>query len=90
MNSQFGERIRAHREKQHLYLRQVASSLEMSKIQLINSGKGFRQIMRGWTIIIANLLEANRVALISLWKQNTFMYFERLRIDSRISKRKMR
>jgi transcriptional regulator with XRE-family HTH domain len=89
MNRQFGEKIRTLREKQHLYLRQVAPSLEMNKIQLIKAERGFRQIMLGWTIIIANLLEASRVDLISLWKQNTFMYFERLRIDSRISKSKM-
>lgn len=34
MESQFGEKIRALREQQHLYFRQVAPSLEMKTTQL--------------------------------------------------------
>ena len=43
MKSQFGERIRALREKQNLYLRQVAPLLEMDTAQLSKIEKGLRR-----------------------------------------------
>lgn len=42
MESQFGEKIRALREQQYLYLRQVAPKLEMEMAQLSKIEKGFR------------------------------------------------
>jgi transcriptional regulator with XRE-family HTH domain len=44
MKSQFGERVRSLREKQNLYLRQVAPLLEMDTAQLSKIEKGLRQL----------------------------------------------
>jgi transcriptional regulator with XRE-family HTH domain len=41
MNSQFGERVRTLRIKQRLYLRQVATLLEMDTVQPSKIEKGF-------------------------------------------------
>ncbi len=47
MNSQFGERIRTLREKQNLYLRQVAPLLEIDTSQLSKIGKGLATTQTG-------------------------------------------
>jgi transcriptional regulator with XRE-family HTH domain len=44
MNSHFGERIRALRLEQNLYLRQVAPLLQMDTAQLRKIEKGLRPI----------------------------------------------
>ncbi len=67
MNSQFGERIRKLREKQHLYLRQVAPLLEMDTAQLSKIEKGLRQLKREQIIIIADLLKTSCDELMTLW-----------------------
>ena len=67
MNSQFGERIRELREKQNLYLRQVAPLLEMDTAQLSKIEKGLRQIKREQISIIAEILKANSDELMTLW-----------------------
>jgi len=46
MESLFGEKIRALREQQHLYLRQVAPLLEMKTAQLSKIEKGLRQLKK--------------------------------------------
>ena len=67
MNSQFGERIRALREKQNLYLRQVAPLLEMDTAQLSKIEKGVRQLKREQITIIADILKASSDELMTLW-----------------------
>ncbi|MBK9503948.1 MAG: helix-turn-helix transcriptional regulator [Bacteroidetes bacterium] len=67
MNSQFGERIRTLREKQHLYLRQVAPLLEMDAAQLSRIEKGLRQLKREQIPVIAEVLKANLNELMTLW-----------------------
>ena len=67
MKSQFGEKIRTLREKQHLYLRQVAPLLEMDTAQLSKIEKGIRQLKREQIPIIADALEANTDELMTLW-----------------------
>ncbi len=67
MESQFGEKIRALREKQHLYLRQVAPLLEMDTAQLSKIEKGLRQLKREQIPIIANILKADTDELLTLW-----------------------
>ena len=67
MNSQFGERIRTLREKQHLYLRQVAPLLEMDTAQLSKIEKGMRQLKREQIPIIAEILKASSDELMTLW-----------------------
>ena len=67
MDSQFGEKIRALREKQHLYLRQVAPLLEMDTAQLSKIEKGTRQLKREQIPIIANILKTDADELLTLW-----------------------
>ena len=67
MESQFGEKIRALREQQHLYLRQVAPLLEMDTAQLSKIEKGLRQLKREQIPTIAHILKANVNELLTLW-----------------------
>ncbi len=67
MDSQFGEKIRALREKQNLYLRQVAPLLEMDTAQLSKIEKGSRQLKREQIPIIANILNTDADELLTLW-----------------------
>ena len=67
MNSQFGERIRTLREKQHLYLRQVAPLLEIDTAQLSKIEKGLRKLKREQITIIAEILKASSDELMTLW-----------------------
>ncbi len=67
MNSQFGERIRTLREKQNLYLRQVAPLLEMDTAQLSKIEKGLRQLKREQIPILSELLKADKDELLTLW-----------------------
>jgi transcriptional regulator with XRE-family HTH domain len=67
MNSQFGEKIRTLRKKQHLFLRQVAPLLEMDTAQLSKIEKGIRQLKREQVPILASALKANSDELMTLW-----------------------
>jgi len=67
MHSQFGERIRELREKQKLYLRQVAPLLEMDTAQLSKIEKGIRQLKREQIPIIAEILKVSNDELMTLW-----------------------
>ena len=67
MNSQFGQRIRELREKQNLYLRQVAPLLEMDTAQLSKIEKGVRQIKKEQIPILANILKTEKDELLILW-----------------------
>ena len=67
MESQFGEKIRALREKQQLYLRQVAPLLEMDTAQLSKIEKGLRQLKRELIPILANILKVESEELLTLW-----------------------
>lgn len=67
MESQFGEKIRALREQQHLYLRQVAPLLHMDTAQLSKIEKGLRQLKREQISTIAQILKVNEDELLTLW-----------------------
>lgn len=67
MESQFGEKIRALREQQHLYLRQVAPLLEMDTAQLSKIEKGLRQLKQEQIPTIAHILKADVDELLTLW-----------------------
>ena len=67
MKSQFGERVRTLREKQNLYLRQVAPLLEMDTAQLSKIEKGLRQLKKEQIPILADLLKADKDELLILW-----------------------
>ncbi len=67
MKSQFGERIRSLREKQNLYLRQVAALLEMDTAQLSKIEKGVRLIKKEQIPILAEILKVEKDELLILW-----------------------
>jgi HTH-type transcriptional regulator, competence development regulator len=67
MQSQFGDKIRKLRAQQQLYLRQVASLLEMDTAQLSKIEKGMRQIKKEQIPILAELLKADKDELLILW-----------------------
>ncbi|MBK8735682.1 MAG: helix-turn-helix domain-containing protein [Saprospiraceae bacterium] len=67
MKSQFGERVRTLREKQNLYLRQVAPLLEMDTAQLSKIEKGLRQLKREQITILADILKVEKDELLTFW-----------------------
>lgn len=67
MKSQLGERLRTLREKQNLYLRQVAPLLEMDTAQLSKIEKGLRKLKREQIQILANILKVEQEELLTLW-----------------------
>ena len=67
MGIQFGERIRELREKQHLYLRQVAPLLDMDIAQLSKIEKGKRQLKREQLSLIAEILKVSCDELLIIW-----------------------
>jgi transcriptional regulator with XRE-family HTH domain len=67
MESQFGEKIRSLREKQGLFLRQVAPQLDMDTAQLSKIEKGLRQMKREQIPVIAQILKADKDELLTLW-----------------------
>lgn len=67
MKSQFGERIRSLREKQNLYLRQVAPLLEMDTAQLSKIEKGVRLIKKEQIPLLAEILKVEKDELLILW-----------------------
>lgn len=70
MESQFGEKIRALRDQQHLYLRLVAPLIEMDTAQLSKIEKGLRQLKREQIPTIAHILKADVDELLPLWLTN--------------------
>ena len=73
MQSQFGAKIRALREKQNLFLRQVASMLEMDTAQLSKIEKGTRQLKREQISVIAEILKSDKEELLTLWLADQVM-----------------
>jgi transcriptional regulator with XRE-family HTH domain len=73
MESQFGAKIRTLREKQNLFLRQVASLLEMDTAQLSKIEKGSRQLKREQIPVIAEILKADKEELLTLWLADQVM-----------------
>lgn len=73
MESKFGERIRTLRERQNLYLRQVAPLLEMDTAQLSKIEKGLRQLKKEQIPILAKVLKADQKELETLWLTDQLM-----------------
>lgn len=67
MKGHFGEKVRSLRQKQKLYLRQVAPLLEMDTAQLSKIEKGLRQLKKEQIPILAELLKADKDELLILW-----------------------
>jgi len=73
MDSQFGQRIRALREANRLYLRQVAPLLEMDTAQLSKIETGLRQLKKEQIPVLAQILKADTVELETLWLADQLM-----------------
>ena len=69
----FGAKIRELREKQNLFLRQVASVLEMDTAQLSKIEKGSRQLKREQIPVISKILKADKEKLLTLWLADQLM-----------------
>jgi transcriptional regulator with XRE-family HTH domain len=67
MKGQFNEKIPAHREQQHLSLRQVAALLERDKARLSKIEKGLRHLKREKIPTVAPILKAGCDELMTLW-----------------------
>ncbi|MCT3662025.1 helix-turn-helix domain-containing protein [Elizabethkingia anophelis] len=67
MINQFGERIRQLREKQNLYLRQVAPLLEMDTALLSKIENGVKQLKKEQLSVLAEVLKADKEELTTLW-----------------------
>lgn len=73
MQSQFGAKIRVLREKQNLFLRQVASMLEMDTAQLSKIEKGTRQLKKDQIPLLSEFLHADKEELLTLWLADQVM-----------------
>ena len=73
MENQFGEKIRELRERNHLYLRQVAPTLEMDTAQLSKIEKGIRHLKKTQIPLLAEILKADKVELETLWLADQLM-----------------
>lgn len=73
MESQFGNTIRKLREAQKLYLRQVASMLDMDTALLSKIEKGQRQLKKEQIPALAGILKADNVELETLWLADQLM-----------------
>jgi len=73
MKGYFGYRIRSLREKQHLFLRQVAPLLEMDAAQLSKIEKGVRQIKREHIPALASALNVKYEELLTIWLADQVM-----------------
>lgn len=71
--NEFGTKIRELREKQNLFLRQVASVLEMDTAQLSKIEKGTRQLKREQIPVIAEILKSDKEELLTLWLADQVM-----------------
>ncbi len=67
MVNRFGDKIKSLREKQKLYLRQVAAHLEMDTAQLSKIEKGVRQIKKEQIPLLAEILKADKEELLTLY-----------------------
>jgi HTH-type transcriptional regulator, competence development regulator len=67
MAYQFGDKIKELREKQKLFLRQVAAQLEMDTAQLSKIEKGTRQLKQEQLEPLSKILKADVEELQTLW-----------------------
>lgn len=65
MESQFGAKIKALREAQNLFLRQVASLLEMDTAELSKIERGSRQLKKEQIPVITEILKADKEELLT-------------------------
>ncbi len=73
MENQFGEKIRELREQRNLYLRQVASFLDMDTAQLSKIEKGVRQFKKVQIPLLSKILQVSQKELETLWLADQLM-----------------
>ena len=73
MTTQVGERIRALRTQQGLWLRQLASALEMDTALLSKIERGERLIKKEQVAQVATILKADAEELLTLWLADQVM-----------------
>ena len=74
MTNQFGVRIKELREKQNLFLRQVAAQLDMDTALLSKIEKGTRQLKKEQLSPLAKILKANLNELHTLWLADQLLH----------------
>jgi len=73
MATQLGDRIRELRTKQNLFLRQVASKLEVDTSIISKMERGERPIKKEQITTLAEILNANKEELLTLWLADQVM-----------------
>lgn len=73
MATQFGERIRELRTKQGLLLRQLASKLDVDTSIISKVERGDRQLKKEQIPLLAEILQADKVELETLWLADQLM-----------------
>jgi len=73
MATQLGDKIRELRIKQNLLLRQVASKLEVDTSIISKMERGERPIKKEQIAILAEILDANKEELYTLWLADQVM-----------------
>jgi transcriptional regulator with XRE-family HTH domain len=73
MATQFGERIRELRTKQKLLLRHVASKLDVDTSIISKIERGERPIKKEQIAVLAEILQADKVELETLWLADQLM-----------------
>jgi transcriptional regulator with XRE-family HTH domain len=67
MENRFGDKIKTLRERQHLYLRQVAAYLEIDTALLSKIEKGVRNLKKEHIPKLAEVLNADKEELLTLY-----------------------
>jgi transcriptional regulator with XRE-family HTH domain len=67
MENRFGDKIKTLRERQHLYLRQVAAHLEIDTALLSKIEKGVRNLKKEHIPKLAEVLNADKEELLTLY-----------------------
>jgi transcriptional regulator with XRE-family HTH domain len=70
----FAETIRTEREKQGLFLRQVAAALEIDQAMISKFEKGDRKPSKEQVEKIADFFDINKDELITLWLSDKILY----------------
>ncbi|GAI86042.1 unnamed protein product [marine sediment metagenome] len=70
----FGEKIRRLREKKGIYLRQVASFLEIDQALLSKIERGERKAQRNQVIKLAHFYKSNKDEFLTSWLSDKVVY----------------
>jgi HTH-type transcriptional regulator, competence development regulator len=73
MTTQLGDKIRELRNKRNLLLRQVASKLEVDTSIISKMERGTRPIKKEQVATLAEILNANKQELLTLWLADQVM-----------------